>query len=418
MTIPLSIAVYSHYFSPEIGAPSARIYDLSCQWLKTNNTVRVVTCVPNHPTGKVADGYRRGWYQQETLSGVDVHRNWSYITPNSGFFKKTLGHLSLLPSSLVNLRRLGKVDVIIGTSPTPFAALAGLLAAKQRKVPFVLEIRDLWPAIFAEMGIIKNKHIIRLLEWGELWLYRQSTQIVTVTEAFRQDLIRRNIPAQKITTIRNSADTEFWQPQPKPLALEKELNLEEKFVVLYIGAHGSSHALESILDAAQKVADNKTIRFLFVGEGSRKTALQSYAKEKQLTNVTFLDATDKQGVKAYYSLADVCLVPLRDIPLFNGFIPSKMFEIMAMEKPIVASLNGEAAEILKEAQSAEIVAPEDSTAIAKAILAIQADPVHAKKLGKRGREFVESNCSRKHSADRYLNVLRDAIEIYNGDGSL
>lgn len=415
MNKPLSIAVYSHYFSPEIGAPSARIYDLSCQWLKTDNTVRVVTCVPNHPTGQVAKGYRRGWYQQETLDGVDVHRNWSYITPNSGFFKKLLGHLSLVPSSLINLRRLGKVDAIIGTSPTPFAAFAGLLAARRRKVPFVLEIRDLWPAIFTEMGIIKNKRIIRLLEWGELWLYRQSTQIVTVTEAFRQDLIRRNISAQKITTIRNGADIKFWQPQPKPTVLKRELDLEEKFVVLYIGAHGSSHALECVLDAAEQVAHNKEIHFLLVGEGSQKMGLQDYAKEKKLSNVTFLDATDKQGVKSYYALADVCLVPLRDIKLFNGFIPSKMFEIMAMAKPIIASLTGEAGEILQQAQSAEIVAPEDSAAIAKAILAIQANPAHARELGKNGREFVEAHYSRKDLADRYLSVIRNAIEIYHGD---
>ncbi len=409
MTSPLNIAVYSHYFTPEIGAPSARIYDLSQQWLLANHTVRVATCVPNHPTGQVYPGYAPGWHQQEAFDGVDVHRNWSYITANSGFIKKTLGHISFVLSSVLNQRKMAAVDVIIGTSPTPFAALAGLLVAKWRNVPFVMEIRDLWPAIFTEMGIIKNKQIIRLLELGELWLYRQSSQIVTVTEAFRQDLIRRNIPAEKITTIPNGADINFWQPQPKPTALAADLGVADKFVVLYIGAHGISHALEKILDAAAQLRDQPEIQFLFVGEGSRKPMLMDYAAEHQLSNVTFLGATDKQGVKDYYALADVCLVPLRDVPLFDGFIPSKMFEIMAMARPIVASLTGEAAEILRRSQGATIVEPEDTAGIRAAIEALYRNPEHAAALAENGRAFVAAHYSRKLLADRYLEVLQSAI---------
>ncbi len=413
MANALSIAIYSHYFSPEIGAPSARVYELSQQWLQTGNSVQVVTCMPNHPTGKIAPGYAPKWYQQETLDGVKAHRNWTYITPNKGFFKKTVGHISLALSSWINLRRLSRLDVVIGTSPTPFAAFAGLIAAKQRNVPFVMEVRDLWPAIFAELGVIKNKRILRMLELGEMWLYRQATQIVTVTEAFRQDLIRRDIPAEKITTITNGADISFWQPLPKPADLAKELKLEGKFVVVYIGAHGVSHALERVIDAASLVADNESIHFLFVGAGSRKTVIQKYAVEQGLSNVTFLAPTDKQCVKKLYALADVCLVPLRDISLFDGFIPSKMFEIMAMAKPTVASLRGEAAEIFEQAQSAEIVAPEDSVGIADAILKLQSAPGHTEQLAENGRAFVAANYSRKLLAERYLTVLRNAIRDHN-----
>ncbi len=414
MLAPLNIGVYSHYFTPEIGAPSARIYDLGQQWLAAGHNVRVATCVPNHPTGQVYPGYKTGWQQQEVLDGIEVQRNWSYITPNSGFVKKTLGHVSFIPSSRINQGKFGAMDAIIGTSPTPFAALAGLLTARKRKVPFIMEIRDLWPAIFTEMGIINNRQIIRVLEMGEMWLYRQATQIVTVTEAFRQDLIRRNVPAEKITTIPNGADTDFWQPQDKPQALAKQLGLENKFVVLYIGAHGISHALEKIVDAAKALEDQPEIQFLFVGEGSRKAAVQDYAAERGVQNITFLGSTDKQGVKDYYALADVCLVPLRDIPLFDGFIPSKMFEIMAMARPIVASLKGEAAAILERANGAKIVPPEDSGAIKNAIAQLYADRQMATELGQNGRTFVEQHYSRRLLANQYLDVVRTAIDQYSG----
>ncbi len=413
MANPLNIGVYSHYFTPEIGAPSARIYDLGQQWLAAGHTVRVATCVPNHPTGNVYPGYKAGWQQQEILDGIEVQRNWSYITPNSGFVKKTLGHVSFIPSSRINQHKFGPMDAIIGTSPTPFAALAGLLTAKKRNVPFIMEIRDLWPAIFTEMGIINNRQIIRVLEMGEMWLYRQATQIVTVTEAFRQDLIRRNVPAEKITTIPNGADTDFWTPQAKPKTLAQQLGLDNKFVVLYIGAHGISHALEKIVDAAKGLQAQPEIHFLFVGEGSRKAAVQAYAAEQGVQNITFVGSTDKQGVKDYYALADACLVPLRDIPLFDGFIPSKMFEIMAMARPIVASLKGESADILERANSAKIVPPEESNAIKNAIVQLYADKRMAAELGQNGRAFVEQHYSRKLLADRYLNVLNTAIMQYS-----
>src|SRR5215216_1489926 len=185
----MNIAYYSHYFMPEIGAPSARIYDLSRQWLALGHTVQVVTCFPNHPLGKLYSGYKSGIYMREEIDGIDVHRHWTYITPNKGFVKKTVGHISYLPSArLLSNRRLVKPDVAIGTSPTFFAAMAARSIAKVRRIPFIMEVRDLWPAIFVELGVLRNPRLIRLLEKWELALYGQATKVVTVTEAFRRNL--------------------------------------------------------------------------------------------------------------------------------------------------------------------------------------------------------------------------------------
>ena len=413
----MNIAYYSHYFTPEIGAPSARIYDFAQQWLALDHSVQVVTCFPNHPTGTLYPGYKRGFYMYEELDGIGVHRHWTYIAPNSGMVKKTLGHLSYFPASLfLSNRRLCTPDVVIGTSPTLFAAMAAAAAGWRYRRPFIMEVRDLWPAIFVELGILRNRHLIQWLERWELGLYRQATRVVTVTEAFRRNLINRGVPAEKVWTVPNGADVEFWQPIQPPPQLAQRLGLEGKFVVLYIGAHGISHALGRILESARRLREHSDIRFLFVGEGAEKVSLIQQAQQAQLENVQFLDPVAKPAVKEFYALADVCLVPLRNIPLFETFLPSKMFEIMAMARPIVGSVRGEPASILQRSGGAVVVGPEDSEAIAHALLHLYTHQDQARALGRRGRQFVVEQYSRRSLAATYMDALREAVAAY-GDSS-
>ena len=409
----MNIAFYSHYFTPEIGAPSARLFDLSKQWQAAGHYVDIVTCFPNHPVGRIYDGYRSGVYMLELLDGLSVHRHWTYITPNKGFLKKTIGHVSFLPSAvLLSNRRLKHPQIAIGSSPTFFAAMGAAAAGMQHKIPFVMEVRDLWPAIFVDLGVIRNGRVIRMLEKLELSLYSRAAKVVTVTEAFRRNIIERGIEADKVHTIPNGADTEFWRPRPVPKRLKERLGLEGSFVVLYIGAHGISHALTRILESAALLEGRAPIRFLFVGEGAEKSALMERAKVLNLKNVIFHEPVNKEAVRDFYALADVCLVPLRNIKLFEGFIPSKMFEIMAMGKPIIASLSGEPADILARSGSAVIVPPEDSEGIAEAALHLYAHPEDGEKMGERGRAFVVHHYSRRSLASTYMEVLREAVELY------
>lgn len=411
----MKIACYSHYFVPEIGAPPARIFDMARQWLSMGHEVDVVTCYPNHPTGELYPGYTGGRYMQEELDGIRVHRHWTYITPNKGFVKKTLGHISYYPAALAySNRHLGPVDVTMGTSPTFFAAMAAARLGRSRRVPFIMEVRDLWPAIFVELGVLRNPRLIRLLEKWELALYRQATKVVTVTDAFRKNLIQRGVPAEKVHTIPNGADVDFWQPTPSPKTLRERLGLQGRFIALYIGAHGISHALGRILESARRLRDQADVCFLFVGEGAEKDQLVRQAEQERLTNVRFLDPVPKHEVREYYALADVCLVPLRNIPLFETFIPSKMFEMMAMARPIVASVRGEAADILRRSGSAVIVPPEDSTAIADAVMRLYRDPNEARTLAQAGRQFVVANYSRRSLAQTYECVMKEAIAEYRG----
>jgi glycosyltransferase involved in cell wall biosynthesis len=411
----MNIAYYSHYFAPEIGAPSARIYDLARQWLSFGHRVEVVTCFPNHPLGKMYPGYSSRPYMREVLDGIVAHRHWTYVTPNEGFIRKTLGHVSYLPSAfLLSTRRLQEPDVVIGTSPTFFAAMAAAAAGASRRIPFIMEVRDLWPAVMVELGVLRNRLMIGALERLEMSLYARATRVVTVTESFRRDLIGRGLPATKVFTIPNGADVDFWQPAEPPAELRRRLGLEDRFVVLYIGAHGISHALSRLLESAEQLQEKAQIHFVFVGEGAEKERLVRRAREARLKNTLFLDPVAKETVREFYALADVCLVPLRDIPLFDTFIPSKMFEIMAMAKPIVGSLRGEAADILRRSGGAIVVEPEDSSAIAQAILRLYHQREQANEMGRRGREFVIEHYSRRSLAARYMNVMEEAVNEYRG----
>lgn len=406
----MNIAYFSHYFVPEIGAPSARIYDLSRQWLKLNHHVEVITCFPNHPTGRLYPGYQSQWYHRESLDGIVTHRNWSYITPNRGFVKKTIGHLSYLAGARFNERHFGPFDVVIGTSPTFFAAMAAASFARRRKIPFIMEVRDLWPAIFVELGVLRNPQLIGLLEKRELSLYRQAQKIVVVTKTFRDNLISRGVSEEKVVSIPNGADVEFWQPQRNSHQLREKLGLAERFVVLYIGAHGISHGLDRVLDAAHELQDHSQVCFLFVGDGAEKQKLEQRAQQLGIRNVTFMGAVGKEEVRDYYQLADLCLVPLKNIPLFETFIPSKLFEMMAMARPIIGSVRGESAEILQRSGSAIVVEPENSKQLADAILDLsRRSPADRQEMGERGRNFVVAHYSRRALAEAYLEVLEQAI---------
>jgi glycosyltransferase involved in cell wall biosynthesis len=407
----LKIAVYTHYFTPEVGAPSIRLHDLGREWIKLGHEVQVITGFPNHPQGRLYPGYRGGLYGHEVLDGVEVHRHWTFITPNHGLFKRTLGHLSFLPGALlVSNRRLERPDVVIGSSPTFPVAGAAAWTARARRVPFVMEVRDLWPAVFTELGVTRNQTLVRWLEKIELNLYERAGRVVTVTESFRQNLLSRGVPAEKVSTIPNGADLDYWAPREAPHELRRRLGLEGKFVVLYIGTHGISQALGSVLRSAELLRDRKDIHFLFVGDGAEKAELVKLANAGGLSNVTFLDSVGKAEVREYYSLGDVCLLPLRDIPLFDGFIPSKMFEMMAMGRPVIGAVRGEAAAILERSGAAEVVPPEDSAGIVGAVAALSGDHERRLVMGDAGRRFVAEHYGRERLAIAYAQVLEEAIE--------
>ena len=427
----MRVLIVTHYFPPEIGAPQARLSGLAATWAADGDGVTVLTGMPNHPTGVLPPAYRRAVRRREHRDGYRVIRTWLFATPNEGVARKTLGHLSFMVSSvLLGWRASGPADVVVVSSPTFFSILSGWLLARLKRARFVVEIRDLWPAIFVELGVLTNRRVIGMLERLELAVYAAADQVVVVSEGFRADLLRRGVPQEKVHTIRNGVDLGRFTPAGDSSAEHHELRARlgagpDDCLVLYAGTHGISQGLSAIADAAAVLddaggsvgtrtsgsaadraaaLDRRAIRFAFVGDGADKHRLQRRVEELGLRNVVLLPGVPSAEMPALLAAADICLVPLRNVPLFTTFIPSKMFEYLAAGKAVIGSVAGEAAQILAQA-GAVVVPPEDSGSLAAAIAALAADPQLRTEIGRVGRAFAERCYDRAALAREYRKIL-------------
>jgi len=380
--------------------------DLAKFWAEAGDDVTVLTGMPNHPTGVIPPEYRGKVRATESFDGYRVVRTWLYATANEGIVKKTLGHLSFMVSSVVlGGRRSGKADVVVVSSPTFFSIFSAWLLSRFKRAKLVVEIRDLWPAIFVELGVLTNRQAIWVLERLELWSYRTADAVVVVSEGFRQNLIERGIDPEKVHTVRNGADLSKFTPGGDPAPGRDHLGAnDEDILVLYIGAHGISHGLESVAEAA-KLLEGRKIRVAFVGEGAAKPQLQARVDELGLNNVGLYPGVGRDEVASMLAAADICLVPLRDVPLFTTFIPSKIFEYFGTGKAVVGAVRGEPAEILRDG-GALVVEPGDPEALGGAIAELAEDEARRSRMGIQGRTYVEEHFNRRVLADRYRQILR------------
>jgi hypothetical protein len=402
----MRILLVTHYFPPETGAPQARLSALAASWAADGDLVTVLTGMPNHPTGVVPPQYRGTVRRRERRDGYRVLRTWLYATPNEGVLRKTLSHLSFMISSvLLGGHACGPADTVVVSSPTFFSIGSAWLLARMKRARLVVEIRDLWPAIFTELGVLTNPRLIRMLERLEMAAYSAADEVVVVTEGFRDNLIRRGVPPGKVHTIRNGVSLDKFNPadHPDPSIRARLGALPGECLVLYVGTHGISQGLPCVAIAAAQMA-GKPVRFTFVGEGADKARLEHKVNDLGLTNVTLLPGVPHKDVPALLAAADICLVPLRDVPLFSTFIPSKLFEYLAAGKAVIGSVTGEAAEILREA-GALVVPPEESDALAGAVTALAANPVSRQAMGREGRWYVERFFDRVALAREYRKIL-------------
>ena len=372
----------------------------------------MVTCAPNHPRGQVYPGYRNRLWQEERMKGIRVIRIWTYMAANEGFAKRTLNYVSFMVSAVMAIPRFPKVDVVITTSPQFFNGLAGYFVGRLKRVPWVLEIRDLWPESILTVGAVRNKTIIRFLSWLEMFAYRKADHIVPNTDAFRRYMIDKGVPAAKITVVKNGADLERYVPAAKDPALARELGLEGKFVAAYFGTHGMAHHLETVLEAAERLRDEPGVVFLFVGDGAQRARLVERKETMGLANVIMLGQQPKERMPVLWAAADVSLVLLKRSDLFKTVIPSKIFEAMAMERPLILGVEGEAQALVEEAGAGVCIEPETPSELAEAVQALARDPERTRALGRSGRRFVTELYSRAVMAKRYEETLAVVVAAY------
>jgi glycosyltransferase involved in cell wall biosynthesis len=394
-------------FPPEANAPASRTFEHCREWVKSGHQVTIITCAPNFPKGKVFDGYRNKLWQSAEMDRIRVIRVWSYITRNEGFSRRILDYVSYMITASIAALFVRRVDLIIGTSPQFFTACAAYFTSVMKRRPWVFELRDIWPESIRVVSAMKHSRLLDFLERVELFLYRKSTAIVSVTHAFKKNLIDRGVDESKIHVITNGVDTGRFSPLPKDAELEGELDLKGKFVAGYIGTHGLAHGLDTLLDAAALLQANpqgKDVRILMLGDGAKRQELVDRALAGGLANVLFLDSVSKDEVTRYWSLLDVAIIHLKKNDLFKTVIPSKLFECMGMGIPVLHGVEGESAEIVEKTGVGITTEPENPEMMQAALLRLNKDRDFLGRLSLSGPKAA-ANYSRETLAGEMLQIL-------------
>jgi colanic acid biosynthesis glycosyl transferase WcaI len=417
----MKILYVSQYFPPEMGAPAARAVELSRHWAAAGHEVTVLTGFPNHPTGVVPPEYRdkfRRLVAREQTDGINVVRTWLLPFPNRKAYERMLNYSSFCASAATTGLFLSRPDVVIATSPQLLVGLSGWWLARWKRVPFVFEVRDLWPESLAAVGMgDANSPLHRALAKVAGFLYGHSDLVAVVTPAFEDYLVEHwRVPREKIAVIENGVETELFTPQSSTgkadTTLRRELNAEGKFVVSYIGTMGMAHGLETIIAAASLLRDtNPEIVFLMVGEGAEKEHIIALARQRGLNNLRFVDQQAREKIPAYIRASDACLVLLKKTDLFKTVIPTKMLEFMSCARPVILGVDGQARLILEESRGGLVIEPENSDALVNAIRFLEANRERARELGENGREYVVRKFSRGQSAEKYIRVLERLLKL-------
>ena len=407
LTVTMRIIIVTHYFPPETGAPQARLSALAAAWAADGDDVTVLTGMPNHPTGVMPPEYRGAIRRRERRDGYRVLRTWLYATPNEGVARKTVGHLSfMITSVLLGGRASGPADVVVVSSPTFFSIGAGWLLARLKRARLVVEVRDLWPAIFTELGVLTSRRVIRAAGTagarrlrGGRHRDRGQRRVPRQPDRARRARPTRCIPSATASAPASSIQaprrTRGCAPGSAPAPM-----------TAWCSTPGRTASRRGSPRWPTPPPGSPASR-----SGSRSSARARTSSgcgdrvaELGLRNVTLLPGVPHEQVPALLAAADICLVPLRDVPLFSSFIPSKMFEYLAAGRPVVGAVAGEAAQILREA-GAWVVPPADSAALADAIRALAADPQRRQAMGRQGRCYVEKYFDRETLARQYRKLL-------------
>lgn len=412
-----SVLFFTQYFPPETGAAANRVEELTRRWADAGCDVTVVTSIPNYPEGEVYDGYTNDWHRIEERDGVTVHMVRAIPTSNAGLPRRAIKFLwFMLLSLVVGLRVSSSTDVVVATSPQPLTGLSAAAVSTVRRVPFVFDVRDLWPesitAAAGRFGTVLSvgvEAVVRLV-------YSSADRIVVVSRAFESEITERGISSGKIWYHPNGVDTSFITDLETATDLPEDVTakLTDTFVVSYVGTIGRSHGLTSVIDAAQEIDEEEgydDLLFVLVGYGADLDTLRERADQKGLSNVVFTGRKPKEMVPSILDASNVSLVHLKSRKLFELVIPSKMFESMAAGLPIVLGVRGEAERILGEADAGIAVEPESPSEVARAVRKLYDEGDRRQKLGENGADFVTESFDWQDIADNYREDLEQLLEM-------
>jgi glycosyltransferase involved in cell wall biosynthesis len=404
----MRILIVTQIYLPEMGALSIGLYPLVRELAASGHGVSVATGMPNYPSGKVFDGYRRRLSMTEAADGCRILRTHYYTVPrNRSKIAQMISYLTFMPAVLASGLRAGRFDVVLITSPPLFPVIPAIFLAKLHGAKLVYDIRDLWSDELVTYGeMAESSRAVRIARKIENWGYRQADLINVTTESLGETVRRRGGAPEKIFFLPNGADLDLFQRLPPHNPLADEYGFGDRFVVLYAGLFGIKHGLETLLDAAEALRERRDICFFLIGNGARRKELEESVAARKLENVLIAAERRVEDIPHVIARADVCFAAVRPEAYPRQLNSVKIFEYLACEKPVVGAVQGESARIIEESRGGLVVKPGDARATAAAILRLYENPSRRAEMGKSGRRYVFENFSRRNWAQRFEQRLR------------
>jgi lipopolysaccharide/colanic/teichoic acid biosynthesis glycosyltransferase len=341
----------------------------------------------------------------EAAGGIRIVRAYTHPSLHRSYVSRVASYVSFAATSVLKALRTGEFDVVMGTSPPIFQAVSALAIAEVRRRPFLLEIRDLWPDFAIDIGVLRNPLLIAASRWLESFLYRRADQLLVNSPAYRDYLMAKGIPRDKVTLIPNGVDPSMFDPQARGESVRSEFALGDKFVIVYAGALGMANDLEVLLAAAAKLREANHIHFLVVGDGKERKQLQALAQELRLQNLSFAGAQPKHRMREFLGASDACVAILKNIKMFRTTYPNKVFDYMASGRPTILAIDGVIRDVIEASGGGLFVPPGDSDALAEAAQRLSSNREQADAMGRNAREYVVKHFHRDQHAEQLLAVV-------------
>jgi glycosyltransferase involved in cell wall biosynthesis len=403
----MKLIILTQYFPPEVGAPQNRLYEMAVRLQKMGMEIEVLTAMPNYPSMEIHKEYKGKWYVKEEMDGMPIHRAWIWVGKSKNIFPRLLNYFSFVFSSLwIGCFKLSKADYLLCESPPLFTGISAVLLKKFKKAKLILNVSDLWPESAEKLGLIENRTLLNITTKLEEYLYKSSALIAGQTQGIVKS-IKGRFPDKNVYWLPNGVDLAFYNPEKITTKWREENGFSpEDFIILYAGIIGYAQALETVIKAAELTKDQSSIKWVLLGSGPVKEKLLAMKEELQLLNVYFYPPVPKSTMPEILKAVDVSLVPLKNIELFRGALPSKMFEALAMKKPLLLGVEGEAKDLFIEQGKAGLAfIPEDAADLVKNALHLYNNKAEAEKLGENGRNYVEANFNRDNIAEKFYTLL-------------
>jgi len=404
----LKFVLLTQYYPPEVGGAQVLLASLAAELASQGHHVRVVTALPNYPTGRIFKGYRGRLFSSEVRDGISVFRSWAYPVQTARMIPRLANYLTFCLTSWLAFFWMGKPDIIFVDSPPLFLALTALFLARAKGARWVMNISDLWPDAVADSGLVRSPFLLRMARKLESFLYRHADFVGTVTEGIQKILQEdKHVPRGKILFLPIGVDTHLFQPRAADQALLRQHQLTDKSVFVFAGTLGHAQGLPVLLDAADALRDRRDIAVVLVGDGPVKRELEAERDRRGLSSVVFAEPVPLAEMPRWWSVARGALVPLKDHPVHESARPSKSLPALASGVPVIFSGRGEMARILSEAEAGVVVPPEQPKALGECILRLTDDEALARKLGENGRRLCQQEFCWQKVVERWLNGITE-----------